>query len=209
MIRASYERLAARYGPQHWWPAEHAFEIMVGAVLVQRTSWTNAARAVAALRTAGLLEWRALAAAEEHALRERVRAAGFHNSKARRLIGVARFVRSAGGIDPLAAVETQELRKRLLNLDGIGRETADAILLYAFGRPVAVIDAYLRRWHTRMGGLQVDDDLLRTNVEGALPTRSELNEFHALMVEHGKRHCRAQAVCKDCCLREECAYGCR
>jgi endonuclease-3 related protein len=207
MIRTSFATLLDRYGAQRWWPAEHAFEVMVGAVLVQRTTWCNAARAVAELRVAGLLSCAALAAAAEALVRQRIVAAGFYNTKAKRLIGLARFVDDAGGVESLGAVETGELRARLLHLDGIGPETADAILLYAFERPACVVDAYLRRWHARMSGGHVDDDGLRRRIVSALSGADELNEFHALVVIHGKQHCRSRPICEDCCLREECAHG--
>lgn len=207
MIRASFERLTTRYGAQHWWPAEDPFEVMVGAVLVQRTSWRNASQAVDRLRVAGCLDFAKLAAAKEPWLREIVKPAGFYNSKARRLIVLARFVSQAGGIDALGKLATSELRRRLLGLEGIGEETADAILLYAFERPVCVVDAYLRRWHARMSGETVDDEGLRQRVLSDLPTAREQNELHALIVEHGKRHCRKTPDCIDCCLREECAHA--
>jgi endonuclease-3 related protein len=180
---------------------------MVGAVLVQRTTWRNAARAVAELRAVGLLDSNALANAAEPQVRHRIAAAGFYNTKAKRLIGLARFVEGAGGTDSLGALETKTLRERLLGVDGVGPETADAILLYAFERPACVVDAYLRRWHARMSGVESDDDALRKRVLAALPGAAELNGFHALIVMHGKQHCRSRPICDDCCLRKECAHG--
>lgn len=207
MIRSSFRTLLDRYGRQRWWPAEHAFEVMVGAVLVQRTTWSNAARAVAGLREVNMLTSAALAGASEAAIRRRIATAGFYKTKAERLIRLARFVEEAGGIGALGELQARELRARLLDLDGIGPETADAILLYAFERPVCVIDAYLRRWHARMSGANVDDDRLRHDVMSALAAVDELNEFHALIVAHGKQHCRSRPICEDCCLKQECAHG--
>lgn len=208
MIRSSFERLAASYGPQHWWPAEHAFEVMVGAVLVQRTSWHNAELAVGALRDEGLLQPELLARADEPELCALIRSAGFYRAKARRLVGLARFVERAGGLSALARIETPALRQQLLELDGIGPETADAILLYCFDRPVCVVDAYLRRWFGRMSGqTDIADDELRRRITAQLREASELNEFHALIVEHGKRYCTARPRCDACGFRQQCAYA--
>lgn len=205
---ALLERLSLEYGPQAWWPAETTFEVMVGALLVQRTTWTNAARAIQALRKANLLEDRVIAAMMPRLLAPMIRVAGFYNTKAERLVAMARFVAKAGGTKALARLDTQELRKRLLGITGVGAETADAILLYGYERPVFVDDAYARRLIDRINAglprlrplsLYAAEILERRDVPA-------LNEIHALIVEHGKQQCRVNPICESCPLRLDCDF---
>jgi endonuclease-3 related protein len=208
MLRASFEHLLARYGPQHWWPAQDPFEVMLGAILVQQTTWNQAAKAIDTLRSNNLLHWIALARADAVKVEMLIKPAGFYRAKARRLIALAAFVDGAGGIDALNAYATNDLRGALLRREGVGEETADAILLYAFRRPVCVIDAYLRRWYSRqLGSARISDRELRAKLSHALTTVEDLNEFHALIVEHSKLHCKKQPSCEGCCLLPECSYG--
>lgn len=201
--------LLASYGSQGWWPAEHPFEVMAGTVLVQRTAWNNAARAIARLRSNGLLDHERLARADEATLQQLIRPAGFYRAKAARLLRLARFVGRAGGIEVLATQSTVDLRHALLALDGIGEETADAVLLYAFARPVAVIDAYTRRVFARMSASnrEFTDAQIRGAITGAVSDAARLNELHALINEHGKRSCRKTPVCATCCLTSWCAFS--
>jgi len=208
MIRAAYERMLAEYGPQGWWPADEPFEIMVGALLVQQTTWAAAAMAVAALKDQGLLRCEALAAAPLEVLQRSIRPAGFFRVKSRRLNMLAQFVAAAGGVRALRERSTPRLRSELLALEGIGEETADAILLYAFERAVVVVDAYSQRWYARMRGTAAASVLeLRTRVAGELAGVEELNEWHALVVEHSKRACRKTPLCARCCLNSDCQRG--
>jgi len=197
-----YEQLAAAYGPQGWWPAEDAFEVMIGAILVQRTAWGNAARAIEELRKRALLEPTALAASNPEVLEQWIRSAGFFRAKARRLRELAAFTAGVGGTDALATWPTDRLRAALLELEGVGPETADSILLYAFDRPVVVVDEYLRRLVGRLGSTSpvLDDDDLRESIFAEIDEASRLNEFHALVVEHGKRHCGSRPRCSGCLL---------
>lgn len=208
-VRAIYDSLLQAYGPQRWWPADSSFEVIAGAVLVQRTTWENAALAVSALRSARCLDCHRLSGTTVAALEDIIRPAGFFRVKARRLKAVATAIASSGGIDGLAALDTARLRSFLLGVHGVGPETADSILLYAFERPVAVIDAYFRRIWTRLNNVgaqsfSVSDSELRNVSETAFPSHVELNELHALLVEHGKRHCRTKPVCAGCPLVEYC-----
>ena len=206
---ALYGELAAAYGPQGWWPADDAFEVMVGAILVQRTAWSNAARALLELRKLGMLEPARLAAADPDLLSQLIRGAGFFRAKAGRIRGLAAFVQDAGGMGALAEWPTTELREALLDLDGVGAETADSILLYAFGRPAVVVDEYLRRLVRRLQPLSasVRDDDLRLSIFAEIDDATRLNEFHALVVEHGKRHCGSRPRCGGCLLRRRCTVG--
>jgi len=204
-----YDELLAAYGPQYWWPADSAFEIMVGAVLVQRTAWRNAALALAQLRETDLLVPASLAVAELGVIEQLIRSAGFFRMKAGRLSQLARFVVHCGGVEKLAEWSTPHLRSVLLELDGIGPETADTILLYAFDRPVVVIDQYLRRLLRRLTAFEavITDDSLRESIIAEVDDSIRLNELHALVVEHGKRICGSKPCCGSCRLRRHCAVG--
>jgi len=175
-------------------------------LLVQRTSWRNVEIALEALRKADLLSAAALSSAEATHIGSLIRSAGFSRTKSVRLQQLARFVLQAGGEPALARLSTSVLRPALLALTGIGPETADSILLYAFDRPVPVIDAYLRRVVMRLNaaGDYGDDDALRGWITRDIDDTSGLNEFHALIVAHGKGHCRARPVCSGCPLAANC-----
>ena len=208
--RAVLDRLVAAYGPQAWWPARDPFEMMAGALLTQRTTWRNAERAIASLRRAGALVPQALAVLPTPELEALIRTAGTFRTKAVRLKTLARWYVDAGGREPLAARPTGELRSELLGLPGIGAETADDILVYVFARPVFVVDAYARRILSRYGWAQGDEPYERFSdaVARAIgPDATSLGEFHALLVEHGKRHCRPTPRCAGCPLAARCVTG--
>ena len=210
MTRATPRRLLRlllrRYGPQAWWPAESPFEVCAGAVLTQNTNWRNAARAVARLKGAGLLDAERLAARPLRDLQRLARPAGFYRQKARTLAGVASFLRDECGGDPrrLAGGPVAEARERLLALRGVGEETADSILLYAAGAPVFVLDTYTRRIarRHRLGGAPESDRRLRAFFEGGLPQEAGvLGEMHALLVRVGKERCgKREPRCGGCPL---------
>jgi len=207
-LRRVLDHLLEAYGPQGWWPGETPFEVAVGAVLTQNTAWSNVERAIARLREAGLLDPRAIVAAPHDRLAACVRPAGYFNVKAERLRALCAFWLEAGGEAGLAAMETGTLRHALLGVHGVGPETADDILLYAFGRPVFVIDAYTRRLFGRLGlgGADQGYETLRAGVERALGADARVfNELHALIVCHAKEACRKRPACLACCLRGLCA----
>ena len=206
-LRTVLDRLAAAYGPQAWWPARDPFEMMAGALLTQRTTWRNATRALAALRRAGALAPEALARRPTAEIEALVRPAGTFRMKAARLRSMARWYIDSGGRESLAARSTPELRADLLGLSGIGPETADDILVYAFERPVFVVDAYARRILSRYGWAAGDEPYERLSDAVASSIGRDaalLGEFHALLVEHGKRHCRATPRCTECPLAAQC-----
>lgn len=206
-----HDTLLAVHGPQHWWPAadDEVFEIMVGALLVQRTAWHNAAGAIEALRRRDLLTPAALTAADIATVATCIRGAGFFRSKAARLMKLARYLHRDASIDELRTQSTPGLRRTLLALDGIGPETADAILLYAFERPAAVVDEYLRRLAGRLAnaGRTPGDGQLREWVLAEIDDVPRLNELHALVVAHGKTVCGRRPRCEDCALRRRCRTG--
>jgi len=206
-LRFIYQKLHAAYGPQHWWPGETRFEIMVGAVLTQNTAWINVERAIANLKRARALSPERIAGARARQLAAWLRPSGYFNVKARRLKSLCRWLLGQGGVRALARLGTPELRARLLAVHGVGPETADDIVLYAFGRPVFVIDAYTRRLFARLGMIRGDEgyETLRHGFERSLAADADLfNEFHALIVRHAKEVCRVTPRCLDCCLARNC-----
>lgn len=202
--------LLARYGAQGWWPADSAFEIVAGAILVQRTAWRNAEKAIAELKARELLSPSALAAADGAALTELIRPAGFAPTKAQYLQAAARFFADGGGVGGLSSRATAALRDALLGVRGIGPETADSILLYVFDRPVWIADAYAARIFSRLSGKRIDSASQHslTRPWTAAQRSADLRELHALIVAHAKAHCRTRPVCDDCPLRRSCAHRC-
>lgn len=207
--RELLRRLGGAYGPMHWWPADSVFEVVVGAVLTQNTRWENVERAIANLREADRLDPDRILSLPEPELAALIRPSGYFNVKARRLVGLVRFIQYSGGLEMLAEWGTPRLRTALLGVHGIGPETADDILLYAFGRPVFVVDAYTRRLFARLGWFpeRAGYEELRLHVEGEVGADAGVfNQLHALIVEHGKRHCRSRPICTGCTLVEICAF---
>ncbi|WP_462322194.1 endonuclease [Halochromatium sp.] len=207
-ISTLFRSLLAAYGEQHWWPAETTFEVMLGAILTQNTAWTNVERALTQLCADITLTPDAVLALAEPRLAELIRPSGYFNVKAQRLKGFCAALIEAGGEPALAALPTETLRHWLLSIKGIGPETADDILLYAFERPVFVVDAYTRRLFRRLGLIDGDEgyEQIRRLVETALgPDTACLNEFHALIVRHAKDVCRARKPgCEACRLSQGC-----
>ena len=211
-LRRAYELMRAQFGHQHWWPGETPFEVCVGAILTQNTSWSNVERAIANLKAAGVLEPEKLLALSEPELAALIRPAGYFNVKARRLRAFLRVLvgEFGGRLDRLFAGETGAVRERLLAICGIGPETADSMLLYAGGHHRFVIDAYTKRIFQRHGWSRSEaeyEDLQRL-CEGALdhkPRRARLDywqDYHAQLVITGKNCCRTrQPRCAECPLK--------
>lgn len=203
----AYRRLDDAWGPQHWWPGESVLEIMVGAVLTQNTAWRNVERAIANLKAAGALSLDVMLALPVDELAALIRPAGYFNVKARRLRALLEWVRDAGGVEALSGWPDDALRVGLLDVHGVGPETADDILLYAFGRPVFVIDAYTRRILGRLGLIDptMGYEHLRVAIEAELGADVPLfNQYHALLVAHGKEVCRPRPRCERCVLADDC-----
>jgi len=203
-----YAALLERFGPQQWWPARTRLEVILGAILTQNTAWHNATLALGNLRRQGLLSWRGLRAARIETLEECVRPAGFYRHKARAISEFADWLerRHGGSLARLFSLPADQLRRQLLELRGVGPETADAILLYAAERPMFVADAYTRRVLARHGIISAKADYRETQefLHTHLPREAALyNEFHALLVEVGKRHCAPHSPsCPGCPLEE-------
>jgi endonuclease III related protein len=202
-----YRVLFAKLGPQQWWPADSPLEVMVGAMLVQNTAWKNVERAISNLRDAGLLDAHRLAALDEAELAELIRPAGYYRIKAKRLRHLLDFLidRYDGSIESMAAVPTDVLRAELLDVHGVGPETADSILNYALAKPALVVDAYTHRIWTRHGWIDADSDyhMLQEEVARGLPDDPQIyNEMHALLVHVGHHWCKRTPKCETCPLKE-------
>jgi endonuclease-3 related protein len=202
-----YQRLLAAYGPQHWWPAASPFEVLIGAVLVQNTSWQNVARAIDNLQQEDLLDPHALYDLSAEELEERIRPAGYFRVKTRRLRNLLELLvaRYDGSLEAMFATGPDALRAELLGINGVGPETADSILLYAGGVPTFVVDAYTRRVFARHGWIDFDADYdtIRDHFESGLERDAALyNEYHALLVRLGKLHCRKKPKCDGCPLAD-------
>lgn len=212
MMKKIYGRLLEEYGEQGWWPIkgvyspsfkqrekseEEKFEISIGAILAQNTSWKNAGRALERLREGGALDKGKLRGMGRRDIAKLIRSAGYYNQKAGK---IKEFVGYSGGIG----------REGLLSIWGIGEETADSILLYAYNVPVFIADAYSRRLFSRMGLCARDagyGEIQEMAHSAFPPDHKVLNECHALVVEHAKRHCRARPVCAGCPLGGICRQG--
>ncbi len=204
-----YNRMLHRYGPQHWWPGETRFEIMVGAVLTQATSWTNVEKAIANLVSADALSPEAIRTLPQDELARLVHATGYYNAKARKLKALAEYLgqRFEDDLDAMERVGHNTLRAELMGVHGIGEETADDILLYATGKPAFVVDAFTRRLFFRLG-LAPEKGPYSTYQDlftGHLPPDPEIfGEFHALIVTHAKNVCKKDPLCQGCCLLTRC-----
>jgi endonuclease-3 related protein len=206
LYREYFDTLFKTYGPQRWWPGRSRFEVIVGAVLTQNTSWTNVERAIRNLRAGHLLSPQALRLASSARVARLIRPSGYFRQKTKTLKAFGTFLHREyrGSLNRMFAAPTTQLRSQLLAVRGIGPETADSILLYAGKHPVFVIDAYTRRilerHHLAHTGNSYEE--LRQLLESSLPTNHQLfNEFHALIVHVGKNFCRPKDPrCSQCPL---------
>ena len=209
LLLDAYRGLLAYYGDQSWWPAETSFEVMVGAILTQNTAWSNVEKAISNLKQHELCHAEGLATVDQNTLAVIIRSSGYFNQKAERLILFSRWYVQQGGYSVLNRMATAELRDALLGLKGIGDETADDMVLYAFERPSFVIDSYTRRIFSRLGLLQSKQSyhqLQQLFHQGLQPDVALFKQYHALIVCHAKRHCRKQPSCSDCPLQALCRY---
>jgi len=201
-----YPVLLRHFGQQHWWPAETRWEVVVGAILTQNTAWTNVEKAILNLRRAGALSAPAMEALAEEELARLIRPSGYYNQKAKKLKAFLRFLRlrHGGSLRRMFRIETQQLRRELLAINGIGEETADSILLYGGGHAIFVVDAYTRRILDRheLISAQAPYGEIQQLFQREIPPQAPVyNEFHALLVQVGKHHClKAAPQCAGCPL---------
>lgn len=207
-----YRRLYAHFGPQHWWPADSAFEVMVGAILTQNTSWSNVEKAVANLKKHNVLVPVQLYNLSDKKLGQLIRSAGYYNIKAKRLKSFLEFFigRYNASIKRISAAKSACLRQELLGVKGIGPETADSILLYALNKPVFVVDAYTKRIFSRLKLLKegASYDAAQKLFTSGLKANTKLfNEYHALIVALAKNYCgKSKPKCSLCPL-DFCRYS--
>lgn len=209
-LRVLYQGLLAQYGAQPWWPAETAFEVVVGAVLTQNAAWSNVEKAIAQLKSKGLLALDAILASDHDALAAAIRPSGYFNIKAKRLRNLCEYLAARGGLEAFAGLPLADQREGLLGVNGVGPETADDILLYALEQPVFVIDTYTRRLlqRYRLASGEEPYESLRAGFERALQGDVHTyQQYHALIVMHAKEVCRKAPVCGSCGLAGDCPTG--
>lgn len=208
-LTAVYRALYRAYGPQHWWPGDTPFEVMVGAVLTQNTAWANVEKAMVNLKRERLLTPARMFNADPEKLASLIRPSGYFNIKMKRLRHLLSFIhtRYSGSLKRMFSSDPDLLRKQLLEVNGIGPETADSILLYAGGKAFFVVDAYTRRIFSRQGFVAINADyhaLQGLFMDNLLHDVRFFNEYHALIVRVGKEHCKkTRPLCSGCPLRCE------
>ncbi len=213
-----YETLFTSYGPQGWWPINNEykkrltlsdpekFEIIIGSLLTQNTSWIQVEKALNELRKNNCLTPQKIIETKQETLAQYIKSSGYNNQKAERLKIIAQFLLQHP-LAELQQMETNELRTLLLSVKGIGPETADSIVLYAFSKPSFVIDAYTRRIMSRIGMCRKDVtyEELQELITRSIPVDVEMyTEYHALLVEHAKRYCQKKPICTCCILKDIC-----
>ena len=207
-----YQRLLAGYRPQHWWPGDSPFEVIIGAILTQSAAWSNVEKAINNLKSAGALSPNQILKMPIKELARLIRPSGYYNAKAVKLKAFIEWLDNnyRNSLEELSFIPTVDLRQCLLSIHGVGPETADSILLYALNRPVFVIDAYTKRIISRIGLLsetsQYDD--YQAYFMRSLPMDLHLfNEYHALLVRLGKEACNKKPLCFKCCIKAFCKYN--
>ena len=202
-----YEALLTHFGPQNWWPGETPFEVMVGAILTQNTNWKNVAKAITNLKQADLLDPHRLLQLDHEQLAALIKPAGYFNIKAKRLRNfITWFIdRFDGCVESAQQLDTDSLRAELLAVKGIGRETADSILLYGLGKLIFVVDTYTCRilWRHHLLDEDIEYEYVQELFTDALPAKLQLySEYHALLVALGKTYCRPRPKCANCPLNQ-------
>ena len=204
-----YHRLFTHYGPQHWWPADGPWEVMVGAILTQSAAWTNVEKAIASLKAASALSPAEIRRLPIPELARLIYPSGYYNAKALKLKSLSEWLGEHYADNPakLFEIDIHRLRPELLSVYGIGQETAVSIILSAAEKPIFVIDAYTSRIILRLGcaPLAYSYPAFQALFMDNLPSEVRLfNEYHALFVRHGKEVCKRLPLCGQCCLRPLC-----
>ena len=222
-LKTIYEVMLKEYGKQGWWPTtpvgklipiysggpkteKQQLEIIFGSLLTQNTAWKNVKKALICLNKNKLMNLDSLLKYPHPKLAECIRSSGYHNQKAERLKIISKFLKVMP-INELNKLDVKTLREILLKIKGIGPETADSIILYAFNKPTFVVDAYTKRIISRVGLCEEDvkyEDLQNIFMDSLTCDEKLFNEYHALLVEHAKRYCNVKPKCGECILRKEC-----
>ena len=214
MLMKIYRLLFEAYGPQHWWPGESPFEVMVGAILTQNTSWKNVEKAIHRLKEKGVLHPEGILRLKESELASLIRSSGYFRIKAKRLKAFVTFMfeEFGGKIEKMRRIPLKEMRAKLLSVKGIGPETADSILLYGLEKPIFVVDGYTKRVLLNHGMISEKasyeelQDLFMKNLRSDVEV---FNEYHALLVHIGKWVCKKAPKCDICLLKEIKGWGIR
>lgn len=205
-----FDTLFAAYGPRNWWPADSPFEVVIGAILTQNTSWKNVVRAIAKLKANKILDPKSLSEIPADVLAQLIISSGYYNQKAKKIkTFVSYFEKYGFQLEKMKEIPKERLREELLNLNGIGPETADSILLYALNKPVFVIDAYTKRVFSRLGFIPEAieyHELQRIFIKNLPSGVSLFNEYHALIDYFAHHQCKKQPLCDTCFLKKNCAY---
>ena len=207
---ALYSMLFDKMGDLGWWPADTSDEVVIGTILTQNTSWKNVEKALSELRKAGLLSLDGISRVKEEELSALIRSSGFHNQKAQRLSNLSGMILSEfGDLESMASRSTPEIVNFLSPIKGIGQETLDSIMLYALGKPVFIMANYTERIFSRLGILGKNDaaiDLKNKVPAGLNYDIGKLKNFHGMLVELAKQHCRKKPVCNGCPLSDSCRH---
>jgi len=206
-VRVIYQHLYKALGPQKWWPADSPFEVIIGAILTQNTSWKNVEKALSVLKTKKVLAPRKLQDIEEKKLAEAIRSSGFFNIKAKRIKHFIRFLfeNYQGSLEKMFLEDGGSLREQLLQVNGMGPETVDSILLYAGGKPFFVVDAYTKRIllrHDLISDNASYHDIQVLFMDNLEKDATMFNEYHALLVYVGKYFCKKNPDCEGCPLQQ-------
>jgi endonuclease-3 related protein len=211
MLKKIYQKLYASFGPQDWWPGETPFEVVIGAILTQQTSWENVEKVIKNLKAENLLDPKKLSNVKDQKLERLIRSSGYYRQKTKKIKNFLDFLWGSynGNLKKLFGNPALRLREELLSVKGIGKETADSIILYAAEKPIFVIDAYTKRVLQRVGITKEKDyDKLQKFFQENLPEDVYLfNEYHALIVRLGKDYCKKKPKCNLCPLNEMCDYA--
>lgn len=207
-----YKKMKSRFGFRDWWAGETKFEIFIGAILVQQTSWRNVKLSLNAIKKAKAMDINLIASMNIRKVEKLVRQSGFYRQKAKRIKQISKtIIKNYGSLEDLFSMDKKELRNVLLSMDGIGKETADCIVLYAADKPAFVIDAYTKRIMSRVDyniNQNISYDDLQKYFEHNIQNNLELyKDFHAQFVELGKNYCKPTPKCYSCPLRNICDYS--
>ncbi len=205
LLVSFYREMHARFGHRNWWPGDSALEVCIGAVLTQNTAWKNVVKAINNLKAASVLNLLSIYRLSHDELAELIRPAGYYNVKAKRLGNLVRHIveKHSGDLDSLFSLPIEKLREELLTINGVGKETADSIILYAANKPIFVIDAYTKRILYRHGLIneKADYDEVQELFHSNFPRDTALyNDFHAQFVAVGHHYCKRKPLCEQCPL---------
>jgi endonuclease-3 related protein len=206
ILKQIYYTLYNTFGPQHWWPGETKLEIIIGAILTQNTNWKNVEKAISNLKINKLLTLPALQRISSQKLAQLIRPSGYFNIKAQRLKEFLKFIYTEyhGSLSEMSKQNTMLLRKQLLDVKGVGPETADSILLYAFNKPIFVVDAYTKRIFSRHKIIKEKSTYIEIQelfMKNMSRNDKIFNEYHALIVKLGKDYCKKTPRCNTCPLQ--------